>query len=122
MFGEALMNVIRYGRIAAYLRRMVSVLVASALVICVVGHTTDAAQSRAGAAGLFAAASIQSDDDSSTTDHAKAECCHCICAHAFLPAVERAPPSIYSSTVVPVGSLVSLHDSSLPTESPPPRT
>ena len=121
MFGAAFMDVIRYGRIAAYLRRTVSLVVASALIVCIVGHAAEAASTKATATSLFTA--LVQDDDSAAPDRATAECCDCICAHhAFLSAIARIAPSAYSATVVPVGRLVSLHDSSLATESPPPRT
>lgn len=103
------------------LRRMFSIFVASALMLCALGHASHAHDNRTTAPGLFAA-SVEKTDPSGGSDGKCVECCHCLCTAGFLPPVEQATATEHRSEEVPAGSLVSIHGSSIGTESPPPRT
>jgi hypothetical protein len=118
---RAARSVMEYRRLAAVLRRLFSILVASTLMVCAVGHASHAHKNGTTVAGLVAA-SVDNTDHSSGSDSKCTECCHCLCAAGFLPVVERAVVDEHRSEEVPAGSLVSLHGNWLNTESPPPRT
>lgn len=115
-------SVIEYRRLAAVLRGLLSVLLASTLMVCALGHASHAHRNGATVAGLIVA-SVESTDPSGGGDDGKCtECRHCLCTAGFLPAVERAAVDEHRSEDVPAGSLLSLHGRWLDTESPPPRT